>query len=98
MAGKIRQNCVQFCADLVFLSVYIGLAQRVPASTELSRQFGPVIKMNRLMRKTIQNDEVNRYAAEFKACMALDAIREKLTLDEMAEKHGVHPNMTDYAT
>jgi len=34
-----------------------------------------------------------RYSAEFKARVALDAIREELTLSELAKKHGVHPNM-----
>lgn len=32
-----------------------------------------------------------RYSAEFKARVALDAIREELTLAELAKKHGVHP-------
>jgi len=31
-----------------------------------------------------------RYSAEFKARIALDAIREELTLAELAKKHGVH--------
>jgi len=34
-----------------------------------------------------------RYSAEFKARVALDAIREELTLAELSKKHGVHPNM-----
>ena len=34
-----------------------------------------------------------RYAADFKARVALDAIREELTLAELSKKHGVHPNM-----
>ena len=34
-----------------------------------------------------------RYSAEFKARVALDAIREEVTLSELAKKHGVHPNM-----
>lgn len=34
-----------------------------------------------------------RYAAAFKAQVALDAIREELTLAELSRKHGVHPNM-----
>jgi len=34
-----------------------------------------------------------RYSAEFKARVALDAIREELTLAELSTKHGVHPNM-----
>jgi len=34
-----------------------------------------------------------RYSADFKARVALDAIREELTLAELSKKHGVHPNM-----
>jgi transposase len=34
-----------------------------------------------------------RYAAEFKAKIALEAIRGEQTLAELAAKHGVHPNM-----
>ena len=34
-----------------------------------------------------------RYSTEFKARVALDAIREELTLAELSKKHGVHPNM-----
>jgi len=34
-----------------------------------------------------------RYSAEFKARVALEAIREELTLAELSKKHGVHPNM-----
>ncbi len=34
-----------------------------------------------------------RYSAEFKAKVALDAIRGEHTLAELAAKHGVHPNL-----
>jgi transposase len=34
-----------------------------------------------------------RYSAEFKAKVALEAIREELTTAELAKKHGVHPTM-----
>lgn len=34
-----------------------------------------------------------RYSAEFKAKVALEAIRGELTLAELAAKHGVHPTM-----
>lgn len=34
-----------------------------------------------------------RYSAEFKAKVALDAIRGELTLAELAKKHGLHPNI-----
>jgi transposase len=34
-----------------------------------------------------------RYSPEFKARVALEAIREELTLAELAKKHGVHPTM-----
>lgn len=34
-----------------------------------------------------------RYSAEFKAKVALDAIRGELTLAELAKKHGIHPNV-----
>jgi transposase len=34
-----------------------------------------------------------RYSAEFKAKVALDAIRGELTRAELAKKHGVHPNV-----
>ncbi|MGR3361127.1 MAG: transposase [Paracoccus sp. (in: a-proteobacteria)] len=32
-----------------------------------------------------------RYSAEFKARVALEAIREELTTAELARKYGVHP-------
>lgn len=34
-----------------------------------------------------------RYAAEFKSRVALEAIRGELTLAELASKHGVHQTM-----
>lgn len=34
-----------------------------------------------------------RYSAEFKAKVALEAIRGEPTLAELAKKHGVHPNI-----
>ena len=33
------------------------------------------------------------YSAEFKAKVALEAIREEMTLAELSKKYGVHPNM-----
>ena len=35
-----------------------------------------------------------RYGAEFKAKVALEAIRGELTLAELASRHGIHPTMT----
>ncbi|QEP30295.1 transposase [Pukyongiella litopenaei] len=35
----------------------------------------------------------NRYSAEFKAKVALEGIREELTLAELSRKYSVHPNM-----
>lgn len=34
-----------------------------------------------------------RYSADFKAKVALEAIREELTLSELSKKYDVHPNM-----
>ena len=34
-----------------------------------------------------------RYGAEFKAKVALEAIRGELTLAELASRHGIHPTM-----
>ncbi len=34
-----------------------------------------------------------RYSAEFKACVALDALRGELTTAQLATKHGVHQTM-----
>lgn len=34
-----------------------------------------------------------RYGAEFKAKVALEAIRSELTMAELASRHGVHPTM-----
>ena len=36
-----------------------------------------------------------RYTGEFKAKVALEAIRGDLTLAELATKHGIHPTMAD---
>ena len=33
-----------------------------------------------------------RYSADFKAKVALEAIREELTLSELSKKYDVHPN------
>ena len=35
----------------------------------------------------------NRYSSEFKAKIALEAIREEMTLSELSKKYKVHPNM-----
>lgn len=35
----------------------------------------------------------NRYSAEYKARVALEAIREEKTLAELSKQFGVHPNM-----
>ena len=35
-----------------------------------------------------------RYSAEFKAKVALEAIREDLTTAELAKKYDIHPTMT----
>ena len=36
----------------------------------------------------------NRYGAEFKAKVALEAIREELTTAELAKKYDIHPTMS----
>ncbi|GHE77162.1 hypothetical protein GCM10019059_40400 [Camelimonas fluminis] len=36
-----------------------------------------------------------RYSAEFKAKVALEAIREELTTAELAKKYDIHPTMAD---
>ncbi len=36
-----------------------------------------------------------RYSAEFKARMALDALRGELTTAQLATKHGIHQTMVD---
>ena len=38
-----------------------------------------------------------RYTAEFKAKVALEAIREELTTAELSKKYEVHPTMRDCA-
>ena len=35
----------------------------------------------------------NRYSADFKAKVALEAIRGELTVAELAKKHAIHPNL-----
>ncbi len=35
----------------------------------------------------------NRYSADYKAKVALEAIREEKTLAELSKQYGVHPNM-----
>lgn len=49
--------------------------------------------MNRPKKRTIKNDKRKRHSNEFKARVALEAIREELTLAELSTKHGVHPTM-----
>lgn len=43
------------------------------------------------MRKTVQNDEMKKHSPNFKAKVALEAIREEMTLAELPQKYGVHP-------
>jgi transposase len=37
--------------------------------------------------------KIKRYSADFKAKVALETIREELTLSELSKKYEVHPNM-----
>ena len=34
-----------------------------------------------------------KHTAEFKAKVALEALQERLTLSEISERHGIHPNL-----
>jgi hypothetical protein len=46
--------------------------------------------MDRMMKVTIQNDKTKKHSPEFKARVALEAIREEMTLAELSKKYGVH--------
>ncbi len=53
--------------------------------------WGPVVKVDRLMRETIRKGEEKDHSPEFKTKVALEAIRGALT--ELSRKYGEHPNM-----
>ena len=44
-----------------------------------SRKLGPVVKMDRVKKVTIQNEETKNHSREFKAKVALEAIREEMS-------------------
>ena len=44
------------------------------------------------MKRTIQHEPRRRFTAEFKAKVALEAIRGERTISELATKHQLHPN------
>ena len=55
------------------------------------QNFGPVVKVDRTKKVTIQNEGTKEPLPEFKAEVALEAIREEMTLDELSKKYSVHP-------
>ena len=51
-----------------------------------SPDFGPVVKVDRIMREVIQNDERKNLSPEFKAKVALASILAEMTLAEFSNK------------
>ncbi len=52
------------------------------------------LSLVRLTRRTnLMTDKRKRYGAEFKARVALEALRGELTTAQLAAKHGVHQTM-----
>jgi hypothetical protein len=47
--------------------------------------------------EVIQNENRKNHAPEFKAKVALEAIREEMTLAELSKKYGVHPTQTRHS-
>ena len=59
-----------------------------------SRKFGQVVKLGSPLRRTDpMTGKRKRYSAEFKAKVALEAMRGELTTAQLATKHGVHQTM-----
>ena len=44
-----------------------------------------------MMKEVIRNEETKNHSPEFKAKVALEAIRDEMTLAELSKKYGVHP-------
>jgi transposase-like protein len=44
-----------------------------------------------MTKEVIRNEERKNHSPEFKAKVALEAIREEMTLAELSKKYGVHP-------
>ena len=55
-----------------------------------SRNFGPVVKVDRMKKEVIQNEETNKPFARVQRKGAHEAIREEMTLAELSKKYDVH--------
>ena len=57
--------------------------------------FGQWLKLGLLLRRTDLDgtSKRKRYSADFKAKVALEALRGELTTAQLATKHGIHPTM-----
>ena len=60
-------------------------------SERCSQDLGPAVNVDRKTKVTIQNEDTKNHSPEFKAKVALEAIREEMTLAELSKKYGVHP-------
>ena len=78
---------------LVLPTLRLPPAPRLP-NVRWTRKFGQEVKLGLLLRRTdLMTGKRKRYSADFKAKVALEALRGELTTAQLASKHGIHQTM-----